>query len=396
MIGTRLGALGRSQTVKFFVAKIKKDDLELLRELLETGKVKSVDRQALRAEPRRPTLSATWARATPAGRSLSPCERRRRPPARPDPGARRGREPDRRHRRGRAPLRAAARGGGLEVELLDERVPGDADRGRAAERRRARPDRRPQRPPRHGADPARAPAGRRRHDLRARHGGHEGRARLRGRGGARRSPSGVVPGRARDRRHRSARVAARARPGPDVPARGARLHGRLRRRRRARRPDAAGRARRLRDVRDHDPPRRHGHARAEDGRRHAASDPRRRQGDRGDPRAQRGAGGGRARVGRPRVVLPRRGARRRLLQPPPGRVPARRHAPLGAGEHVRAGGGRVPGAARADRGGVRLRDRPRPAARARGVPDRPRAPARRRAPRGVPRRHRARAAARPA
>ena len=43
----------------------------------------------------------------------------------------------------------------------------------------------------------------------------------------------------------------------------------------------------------------------------------------------------------PEHVLPRRGAWRRLLQPPPGGVPARRHAPLGAGEHAAAGGGRV-------------------------------------------------------
>ena len=42
VIGTRLGALGRSQTAKFFVAKINKDDLEFLRELLETGQVKPV------------------------------------------------------------------------------------------------------------------------------------------------------------------------------------------------------------------------------------------------------------------------------------------------------------------------------------------------------------------
>ena len=128
-----------------------------------------------------------------------------------------------------------------------------------------------------------------------------------------------------------------------------------------------GRARRLRDLRDHDPPRRRGHARADDRGRHAQPEPRRRPRDRGDPRAQRGAGRGRARVDRAGVVLPRRGARRRLLQPPPGRVPARRHAPLGAGEHAGAGGGRVPRAARADRRRVRLRDRPRPA-RSRAVP----------------------------
>ncbi len=37
-----LGALGRSQKAKFFIAKINKDDLEFLRELLETGKIKPV------------------------------------------------------------------------------------------------------------------------------------------------------------------------------------------------------------------------------------------------------------------------------------------------------------------------------------------------------------------
>ena len=42
VIGTRLTALGRSQTVKFFVAKINKEDLGVLRGLLEAGKVKSV------------------------------------------------------------------------------------------------------------------------------------------------------------------------------------------------------------------------------------------------------------------------------------------------------------------------------------------------------------------
>ena len=99
--------------------------------------------------------------------------------------------------------------------------------------------------------------------------------------------------------------------------------------------DPCGCARRLRDVRDHDPPGRRGHPRADDRGRHAKPESRRRQGDRGDPHPQRGAGGGRARVGRAGVVLPRRGARRRLLQPPSGRVPARRHAPLGAGEHGR-------------------------------------------------------------
>ena len=42
IIGTRLGALGRSQKAKFFVAKINKEDLGFLAELLEAGKVRSV------------------------------------------------------------------------------------------------------------------------------------------------------------------------------------------------------------------------------------------------------------------------------------------------------------------------------------------------------------------
>jgi NADPH:quinone reductase-like Zn-dependent oxidoreductase len=42
IIGTRLTALGRSQKVINFVSKITKDDLEAMRELLETGRVKSV------------------------------------------------------------------------------------------------------------------------------------------------------------------------------------------------------------------------------------------------------------------------------------------------------------------------------------------------------------------
>ena len=42
IIGTRLTALGRSQTVINFVAKITKEDLEFLRGLLEAGTVKSV------------------------------------------------------------------------------------------------------------------------------------------------------------------------------------------------------------------------------------------------------------------------------------------------------------------------------------------------------------------
>ena len=42
VLGTKLSALGRSQKAKFFISKINKDDLEFLRELLETGKIKSV------------------------------------------------------------------------------------------------------------------------------------------------------------------------------------------------------------------------------------------------------------------------------------------------------------------------------------------------------------------
>ncbi len=42
VIKTRLASLGKRQTVKFFVAKIEKDDLALLAELLVAGKVRSV------------------------------------------------------------------------------------------------------------------------------------------------------------------------------------------------------------------------------------------------------------------------------------------------------------------------------------------------------------------
>jgi NADPH:quinone reductase-like Zn-dependent oxidoreductase len=42
IVGTRLSALGRSQKVINFVAKVTKDDLEAMRELLEAGTVKSV------------------------------------------------------------------------------------------------------------------------------------------------------------------------------------------------------------------------------------------------------------------------------------------------------------------------------------------------------------------
>lgn len=42
IIGTRLASIGRSQTVTNFVAKVKKDDLAFLSELLEAGTVKAV------------------------------------------------------------------------------------------------------------------------------------------------------------------------------------------------------------------------------------------------------------------------------------------------------------------------------------------------------------------
>jgi NADPH:quinone reductase-like Zn-dependent oxidoreductase len=40
--GTILKSIGRSQTVKFFVAKINKEDLAFLAELLGAGRIKSV------------------------------------------------------------------------------------------------------------------------------------------------------------------------------------------------------------------------------------------------------------------------------------------------------------------------------------------------------------------
>ena len=42
VIKTRLASLGRSQTVKFFIAKINKEDLVVLQELLQDGKMRSV------------------------------------------------------------------------------------------------------------------------------------------------------------------------------------------------------------------------------------------------------------------------------------------------------------------------------------------------------------------
>jgi NADPH:quinone reductase-like Zn-dependent oxidoreductase len=42
VVRTRLASIGKSQTVKFIIAKINKEDLDVLRELLESGKVKSV------------------------------------------------------------------------------------------------------------------------------------------------------------------------------------------------------------------------------------------------------------------------------------------------------------------------------------------------------------------
>ena len=90
---------------------------------MEAGKVKPVVDKTLRAEPRRPRLSATWARATRAGRSLSPCERRPRAPARPDPGARPGREPDGRHVDVAWLYARRLEEFGLEVEVLEDEFP---------------------------------------------------------------------------------------------------------------------------------------------------------------------------------------------------------------------------------------------------------------------------------
>ena len=42
IIGTRVLSIGRSQTVKFFLAKIEKEDLAFMGELLAAGKVRSV------------------------------------------------------------------------------------------------------------------------------------------------------------------------------------------------------------------------------------------------------------------------------------------------------------------------------------------------------------------
>ena len=78
-----------------------------------------------------------------------------------------------------------SRRSGWTVEMLDEVFPATPIVIGRLRGRRARADGRPQRPSRHGADPARArPRGGRRR-LRARQRRHEGRARLRGRGGAR-------------------------------------------------------------------------------------------------------------------------------------------------------------------------------------------------------------------
>ena len=45
MVGTRLRALRSSRTVVFFIAKIVREDLDALRELIEAGKVKPVVQQ---------------------------------------------------------------------------------------------------------------------------------------------------------------------------------------------------------------------------------------------------------------------------------------------------------------------------------------------------------------
>ena len=184
VIGTRLGAVGRSQTVKFFIAKIEKDDLEFLRELLETGKVKPVDRQALRAE-------RDGRRSPLPGRGSRPREGHYHHVS---VDADRLRDLTLELVEVESPTGDTAEVArlygrrleelGLEVELLDERFPATpivVGRLRGGEPGptvvlNGHLDTVP--------IPHEPPRRRRRHDLRARHRGHEGRARLRGRGGA--------------------------------------------------------------------------------------------------------------------------------------------------------------------------------------------------------------------
>ena len=183
MIGTHLAAIGRSQKVRFFVAKIDKDDLDFLAGLLETGKVKSVI-------DKRFELSQAADALELLGRGPCPREGHCHHVSVDD---------DRLRDLTLELVQVESPTGdtfdvawlyaqrleehGLEVEVLDDRFPTTPIVVGRLERR-ARPDDRLQRPPRHGADPARVAAARRRHDLRTRLRRHEGRARVCGGGGA--------------------------------------------------------------------------------------------------------------------------------------------------------------------------------------------------------------------
>ena len=275
--------------------------------------------------------------------------RRRRPAARPDARARRGREPDRRHRRRGAAVRAA---GCEEIghggRAARRRLPGDADRGRAAAAAAS--------PGRRSCSTATSTRSRSRTTRRAIEDGRvygrgsadmKGAARLRARGGAGVRASGPFAG-------ELVLVAIGLHEAPG--GRGEDLThllaetGFTRRLRRRLRAVAATTSRRAhgpgdrRDRRSRGPGMPTHELQTPAGTPH----PLRRGGarGRGDARARRGAGRDRAPVGRRRDVLRRRGARRRLLQPLPGELPDRRHAPLGARQHARGGRGRVPRAAR--------------------------------------------------
>ena len=64
MARTRLSALGKSQKVKFFIAKITKEDLAVMQELLDSGQVKSViDRRTAERRSRGAGLPGRGARA---------------------------------------------------------------------------------------------------------------------------------------------------------------------------------------------------------------------------------------------------------------------------------------------------------------------------------------------
>ena len=69
VLRTRLATIGRSQTAKFFIAQINKDDLAFLAGLLERGQAAIRHRQALRARPggRRPPLPRRGTRPRQGG-----------------------------------------------------------------------------------------------------------------------------------------------------------------------------------------------------------------------------------------------------------------------------------------------------------------------------------------